>query len=178
MKTCMLGAPSGASFRFATAARPRSRASRASAIARPPKRCAARSIEVDRSALPPLEEGEYYHADLIGLAGRRSRRAIACRDRRRGRELRCRRPARDRTRGRQDARSFRSATASPTLKDGRIVLDPRVPRLAAASCQLFEPVAPTRLLRARSLRMVVAATPPSPIAWLIWSRPMTTSPAA
>lgn len=24
-------------------------------------------IEVDRSALPPLEEGEYYHADLIGL---------------------------------------------------------------------------------------------------------------
>jgi 16S rRNA processing protein RimM len=25
-------------------------------------------IEVDRSALPPLEQGEYYHADLIGLA--------------------------------------------------------------------------------------------------------------
>ena len=25
-------------------------------------------IEVDRAALPPLEEGEYYHADLIGLA--------------------------------------------------------------------------------------------------------------
>lgn len=25
-------------------------------------------VEVDRSALPPLEEGEYYHADLIGLA--------------------------------------------------------------------------------------------------------------
>jgi 16S rRNA processing protein RimM len=24
-------------------------------------------IEVDRLALPPLEEGEYYHADLIGL---------------------------------------------------------------------------------------------------------------
>lgn len=24
-------------------------------------------IEVDRSALPPLEEGEYYHADLMGL---------------------------------------------------------------------------------------------------------------
>ena len=24
-------------------------------------------IEVERSALPPLEEGEYYHADLIGL---------------------------------------------------------------------------------------------------------------
>lgn len=24
-------------------------------------------IEVDRSALPPLEEGEYYHADLISL---------------------------------------------------------------------------------------------------------------
>lgn len=25
-------------------------------------------IEVDRSALPALEEGEYYHADLVGLA--------------------------------------------------------------------------------------------------------------
>ena len=24
-------------------------------------------IEVDRSALPPLDEGEYYHADLIGM---------------------------------------------------------------------------------------------------------------
>ena len=24
-------------------------------------------VEVDRTALPPLEEGEYYHADLIGL---------------------------------------------------------------------------------------------------------------
>jgi 16S rRNA processing protein RimM len=24
-------------------------------------------IEIDRSALPPLDEGEYYHADLIGL---------------------------------------------------------------------------------------------------------------
>jgi len=25
-------------------------------------------VEVDRSALPPLEEGEYYHADLVGLS--------------------------------------------------------------------------------------------------------------
>ena len=25
-------------------------------------------VEVERSALPPLEEGEYYHSDLIGLA--------------------------------------------------------------------------------------------------------------
>ena len=24
-------------------------------------------VEVERSALPPLEEGEYYHADLIGM---------------------------------------------------------------------------------------------------------------
>ena len=24
-------------------------------------------VEVDRASLPPLEEGEYYHADLIGL---------------------------------------------------------------------------------------------------------------
>jgi len=27
-------------------------------------------VEVDREALPPLEEGEYYHADLIGLPAR------------------------------------------------------------------------------------------------------------
>ncbi|MCL6697638.1 ribosome maturation factor RimM [Sphingomonas sp. NSE70-1] len=25
-------------------------------------------IEIDRDALPPLEEGEYYHADLVGLS--------------------------------------------------------------------------------------------------------------
>ncbi|HEY4070541.1 MAG TPA: ribosome maturation factor RimM [Sphingomicrobium sp.] len=25
-------------------------------------------VEIERSALPPLEDGEYYHADLIGLA--------------------------------------------------------------------------------------------------------------
>ena len=25
-------------------------------------------VEVERSALPPLEQGEYYHADLIGLS--------------------------------------------------------------------------------------------------------------
>ena len=24
-------------------------------------------VEVDRASLPPLEEGEYYHADIIGL---------------------------------------------------------------------------------------------------------------
>jgi 16S rRNA processing protein RimM len=24
-------------------------------------------VEIDRSALPPLDDGEYYHADLIGL---------------------------------------------------------------------------------------------------------------
>ena len=34
-------------------------------------------VEVERSALPPLEEGEYYHADLIGLpAVDRERRAV------------------------------------------------------------------------------------------------------
>lgn len=26
-----------------------------------------RLVEIDRAALPPLEEGEYYHADLVGL---------------------------------------------------------------------------------------------------------------
>ena len=25
-------------------------------------------VEIDRSALPPLEDGEYYHADLVGTA--------------------------------------------------------------------------------------------------------------
>jgi 16S rRNA processing protein RimM len=25
-------------------------------------------VEIDHSALPPLDDGEYYHADLIGLA--------------------------------------------------------------------------------------------------------------
>jgi 16S rRNA processing protein RimM len=25
-------------------------------------------VEIDRDALPPLEEGEYYHSDLVGLA--------------------------------------------------------------------------------------------------------------
>ena len=25
-------------------------------------------VEVERSALPPLEDGEYYHADLVGIA--------------------------------------------------------------------------------------------------------------
>jgi len=25
-------------------------------------------VEIDRSALPPLDEGEYYYSDLIGLA--------------------------------------------------------------------------------------------------------------
>lgn len=27
-------------------------------------------VEIDRSALPPLEDGEYYHGDLIGLPAR------------------------------------------------------------------------------------------------------------
>ena len=36
-------------------------------IALRPKRCAARWSRSTASALPPLEEGEYYHADLIGL---------------------------------------------------------------------------------------------------------------
>ena len=39
-------------------------------------------VEVDRSALPPLDEGEYYHADLIGLpcidgAGRELGKVVA-----------------------------------------------------------------------------------------------------
>ena len=58
---------------------------------------------------------------------------------------------------------------------------PRVPRLAAFLRRAPFPRVGSRSSGhawQRSLRMVVAATPPSPMAWLIWSRPLTTSPAA
>ena len=65
--------------REAPALRPRRRQDRGRALRgrrRPRAAEALRGslVEVDRSALPPLEEGEYYHVDLIGLAGSRQRR--------------------------------------------------------------------------------------------------------
>ena len=79
-------------------------------------------VEVDRASLPPLEEGEYYHADIIGLpcvdqagsAGRHGRG---------GREFRRRRPARSR-------KARRPPLVDPVPRriadyDGeRIILDP------------------------------------------------------
>ena len=66
-RSCTSAAPSGACFPSATAAR--RAVARFEGIA---DRSAAEAlrgslVEVDRAALPPLEEGEYYHADLIGL---------------------------------------------------------------------------------------------------------------
>ena len=53
-------------------------------------------VEIDRSALPPLEEGEYYHADLIGMPaidrGGEPVGTVVGRG-----EFRCGRPARDRS---------------------------------------------------------------------------------
>ena len=48
-------------------AKARSRASKALPIAVPPKQLRGSLVEIERAALPPLAEGEYYHADLIGL---------------------------------------------------------------------------------------------------------------
>jgi 16S rRNA processing protein RimM len=79
-------------------------------------------VEVDRSALPPLEDGEYYHADLIGLAcfdrdGNQVGRVIAVENYGAGDLLEVQR---------EDAKSslipFRTAIAE--LDGERIVLDP------------------------------------------------------
>ena len=124
-------------------------------------------VEIDRVALPPLEEGEYYHADLIGLpasiaTGSAVGTVVAVENFGAGDLLEVELPD-----GKRSLIPF--GPASPTR--GRPDRPrPRIPRLAPSS------IGSRRF--ARSLRMVVAATPPSPIAWLIWSRPMTTSPAA
>ena len=73
-------------------------------------------VEVDRSALPPLEEGEYYHSDLVGLA---------CVDREgqsvenfgAGDLLEVELPS-----GKRSLIPFRDGIAD--LEEGRIVLDP------------------------------------------------------
>jgi 16S rRNA processing protein RimM len=79
-------------------------------------------VEVDRSALPPLEDGEYYHADLIGLPavdreGRELGTVIAVENYGAGDLLEI-----ELGRGKTSLIPFRAGIAD--LTDGRIVLDP------------------------------------------------------
>ncbi len=79
-------------------------------------------VTVPRSALPPLEEGEYYHADLIGLpcetaAGEPLGRVVAVEDFGAGDLLEIEKPD-----GRRALIPFRAGVAD--LTDNRIVADP------------------------------------------------------
>ena len=79
-------------------------------------------VEVDRSALPPLEDGEYYHADLIGLTavdaqGERIGSVVSVENYGAGDLLEI--EAQDGTRS---LIPLRSGIAE--LQDGRIVIDP------------------------------------------------------
>lgn len=79
-------------------------------------------VEVDRSALPPLEEGEYYHADLIGLAamdsdGRQIGTVAAVENYGAGDLLEI-----EDDKGRKSLIPFRDGIAD--LEDGRVIVDP------------------------------------------------------
>ena len=79
-------------------------------------------VEVERSALPPLEEGEYYHSDLIGLAcvdkqGSELGRVVAVENYGAGDLLEVEKPD-----GKRSLIPFRPGIAD--LEGGRIVLDP------------------------------------------------------
>ena len=79
-------------------------------------------VEVDRDSLPPLEEGEYYHADLIGMpcvdgAGEAVGTVAAVENFGAGDLLEVELPD-----GRKSLISFREGIAD--LQDDRIVLDP------------------------------------------------------
>ncbi len=79
-------------------------------------------VTIPRSALPPLEEGEYYHADLIGLpceteAGEPLGRVAAVEDFGAGDLLEIEKPD-----GRRALIPFRAGVAD--LVGGRIVADP------------------------------------------------------
>jgi 16S rRNA processing protein RimM len=79
-------------------------------------------VTIPRSALPPLEEGEYYHADLIGLpcetvAGEALGTVVAVEDFGAGDLLEIEKPD-----GRRALSPFRAGVAD--LVDGRIVADP------------------------------------------------------
>ncbi|HEX8062162.1 MAG TPA: ribosome maturation factor RimM [Allosphingosinicella sp.] len=80
-------------------------------------------VTVPRSTLPPLEEGEYYHADLIGLpceteSGERLGRVVAVEDFGAGDILEI-----EKADGRRTMVPFREGVAD--LVDGRIVADPQ-----------------------------------------------------
>jgi 16S rRNA processing protein RimM len=80
------------------------------------------TLTVPRSALPPLEEGEYYHADLIGLAcesgeGEPLGTVVAVENYGAGDILEIERPD-----GRRTMVPFREGIAD--FKDGRILADP------------------------------------------------------
>jgi 16S rRNA processing protein RimM len=79
-------------------------------------------VTVSRSELPPLEEGEYYHADLIGLAcesagGEPLGTVVAVENFGAGDILEIEKPD-----GKRSMVPFREGVAD--LADGRIVLDP------------------------------------------------------
>jgi 16S rRNA processing protein RimM len=79
-------------------------------------------VEIDRSALPPLEEGEYYHVDLIGLpaidcAGKPVGMVVAVENYGAGDLLEI-----EMENGRRSLIPFKPGIAD--LEDGRIVLDP------------------------------------------------------
>ena len=79
-------------------------------------------IEVDRGALPPLGEGEYYHADLIGLPavdaeGQPVGNVVAVENYGAGDLLEIETPG-----GKRSLIPFRDGIAD--LKDGKIALDP------------------------------------------------------
>ena len=78
-------------------------------------------VEVDRAALPPLDDGEYYHADLIGLAcvdreGKAVGRVVAVENFGAGDLLEVETDG-----GKRSLIPFRPGVAD--LVDGRIVLD-------------------------------------------------------
>jgi len=79
-------------------------------------------VEVDRSALPPLEEGEYYHADLIGLSavdhtGKAVGTVVAVENYGAGDLLEIQLEG-----GKRSLIPFKAEIAE--LEDGRIILDP------------------------------------------------------
>jgi 16S rRNA processing protein RimM len=79
-------------------------------------------VEVDRSALPPLEEGEYYHADLLGLSavdreGRSAGTVVAVENFGAGDLLEI-----EDAGGKRSLIPFKEGIAD--LEEGRVVLDP------------------------------------------------------
>ncbi|WP_309611749.1 ribosome maturation factor RimM [Sphingomonas sp.] len=79
-------------------------------------------VEIDRDVLPPLEDGEYYHADLIGMAcfdetGAAHGRVVGVENFGAGDLLEI-----ERDDGKRALIPFRDPIA--TMDDGRILLDP------------------------------------------------------